>query len=816
MPKQLDTIYQLIEHFLRELDNSMNQEADSVLFNDTTLVNDNSFIVSMKEELSKVENEEIANLLKEKLAQFEGKTKLFDKQSTLLEMESIINQYNKDLNNETPVIDETPSEKEVTFEEWEKRYNDLDKKIDAVFESFSKTSDVNVDRHIEKLETELKSLDKIKDADLIKEYEGQIETAKLSKVSTDDLFKTISQESKAVSDFVFAKNLEKRKIEREMAALRDEMKINTEEYFQLNSKYNALDRTLKSIKEYDFASKYEELKKKVYNYIDNNKVNINSSSNSNVNNNSISDTNSNPNPDPETKEEEKGENKPKPVSDDSFAGMFESLKNSIDESLPDDVINNIVKNLNDIMDKIYSEDQEKFERALKDAKTVEEKIKVIDNRIEEIKAYKDLYTSTNAKVNEILTNEYNKIGQDIEEKFAKSKLNGEYCFKKYEAIKESINYIKENVKTDPTIDLQFDILMEDLDDLLDNDLATDDMWLEKYDMFAEGFGLDKGKLNPYVNARIKLKHPDLDLSNLKVNKNTKGDNLDNDEPSEDEEKENTDDKKNKDEIPKKKRRKVIKKEKKGMKEWFKKHPKAKWVALGLTLAAAGLPALAIPVMMTSSALWGVLGGSGPICSALHTMNMALSKVAAFGAFKFVPETGLYTLGGAAGAKALYTAAGAKLLTAAEAVVGAGGIGAVVVNKVKKLINKVKDGKSKEDEEPIEAEVLESTPELEEANEPLELAEPEVKEDSKAPDVIDESEEEISKEEEQFIPPYGEEEPIQKDAMYSEGEVVDKVAKKFMSMGQPEEKAYEMAQQIAANGMKVPQADNSLDMPTKHL
>ena len=53
MPKQLDTIYQLIEHFLRELDNSMNQEADSVLFNDTTLVNDNSFIVSMKEELKK-------------------------------------------------------------------------------------------------------------------------------------------------------------------------------------------------------------------------------------------------------------------------------------------------------------------------------------------------------------------------------------------------------------------------------------------------------------------------------------------------------------------------------------------------------------------------------------------------------------------------------------------------------------------------------------------------------------------------------------------------------------------------------------------
>ncbi len=127
-----------------------------------------------------------------------------------------------------------------------------------------------------------------------------------------------------------------------------------------------------------------------------------------------------------------------------------------------------------------------------------------------------------------------------------------------------------------------------------------------------------------------------------------------------------------------KKRNKVKSMIKNTKNWAKEHPVLATIAVGLAVTLGSQLALS-GLMMVNSTLWSVLGGTGPACSALHSVNMALSKIVGFGAFKFT-EAGTYTLAGKTGALALYSGVGANLTTAALSL---GGIGKLIANKFKK-------------------------------------------------------------------------------------------------------------------------------------
>jgi len=91
----------------------------------------------------------------------------------------------------------------------------------------------------------------------------------------------------------------------------------------------------------------------------------------------------------------------------------------------------------------------------------------------------------------------------------------------------------------------------------------------------------------------------------------------------------------------------------------------------------------------NSTLWSVLGGTGSACAKLHSINMALSKIVGFGAFKFT-EAGTYALAGKTGALALYSGVGAKLTSAVLGLTGIGGLGKLIANKIRKNKEKEKE------------------------------------------------------------------------------------------------------------------------------
>ena len=126
-------------------------------------------------------------------------------------------------------------------------------------------------------------------------------------------------------------------------------------------------------------------------------------------------------------------------------------------------------------------------------------------------------------------------------------------------------------------------------------------------------------------------------------------------------------------------------------DWAHKHPVLATIALGLALTSS-VPVVSSGLMMINSSLWAAIGGKGALASILHSINLGLSKIAGLGMFGYDAAAGTYNLAGIAGARALYSAVGAKLTTAA---LGLGLIGKKVANK----INKRKEKEIIEEKEP---------------------------------------------------------------------------------------------------------------------
>lgn len=149
-------------------------------------------------------------------------------------------------------------------------------------------------------------------------------------------------------------------------------------------------------------------------------------------------------------------------------------------------------------------------------------------------------------------------------------------------------------------------------------------------------------------------------------------------------------------------------------EWFKKHPKAKLVAIGLALLVTS-PFLAQGIMMINSTAWHVFNAlpGSPLCGLLNSINKGLSVFARFGSFSYSEASGLYTLGGAAGAQAMYTSVGAALYTA----LGALGVKRLLKNKTSK--EPIPKEPTIENPEPEKVDDKENTPE----NDPKKEKEP---------------------------------------------------------------------------------------------
>ena len=137
-----------------------------------------------------------------------------------------------------------------------------------------------------------------------------------------------------------------------------------------------------------------------------------------------------------------------------------------------------------------------------------------------------------------------------------------------------------------------------------------------------------------------------------------------------------------------KKRNKVKSMVKNTMDWAKEHPLLATIAIGLAVTLGSQIALS-GVMMLNSTLWSVLGGTGSACAKLHSINMALSKIVGFGAFKFT-EAGTYALAGKTGALALYSDVGAKLTSAVLGLTGIGGLGKLIANKIRKKKEKDKE------------------------------------------------------------------------------------------------------------------------------
>ena len=143
-----------------------------------------------------------------------------------------------------------------------------------------------------------------------------------------------------------------------------------------------------------------------------------------------------------------------------------------------------------------------------------------------------------------------------------------------------------------------------------------------------------------------------------------------------------------------------------IKNWMKEH-KLVTIALGLALAGGTLMLIPQTHMMINSVLWLIgqkLGFSAASLTTLNGINQALAKTVKGGKFAFNAASGMYTLGGAAGAKALYTSGAAKLVGALEGILVGGSIGAGITAAVKAIKNKIKNKKQgKEEKIPLEIE-----------------------------------------------------------------------------------------------------------------
>jgi len=333
---------------------------------------------------------------------------------------------------------------------------------------------------------------------------------------------------------------------------------------------------------------------------------------------------------------------------------IEKLIENIDpENMTPEQIQQIIEKVEEFIMMIYDKEQLEFENDLKKLTTVDDKIEMVAKRERDIVNYCDYMKHDDQKINDLLFKNSRSLMEKIATKYRESKLKGEYCWKEVESITQSKNYINSVIGDREDLIQQFSVLIDNMKNLIKSPTKKEYKdWQSGMTEFAKQTGLEPEKMTPYLTANAKLIN-----DKLSVDKefNIVGLNLE------------------------KNRRKVTKVEPKGkVKEFFKRHPALKLIAVGLAVGLAsqlGLGAL----MMINSSLWTVLGGQGAICSALHAINLGLSKVVGGSLFKFT-TAGTYTFLGQTGALNLYSAVGAKITTA---LAGLGGIGAAIANKIKK-------------------------------------------------------------------------------------------------------------------------------------
>lgn len=176
-------------------------------------------------------------------------------------------------------------------------------------------------------------------------------------------------------------------------------------------------------------------------------------------------------------------------------------------------------------------------------------------------------------------------------------------------------------------------------------------------------------------------------------------------------------------------------------EWFKKHPIVRILAIGLAILAT-LPLTAQPIMMVFSTLWHLCNTSiifKPLCPLFHGLNVGLAPFVKGGKFAFdLAGSGLYTLGGASGAQAMYTAAQAAIFTALSSL---GVAGAIIARKLRK---KMKDPEPTP-ENPIPEEPTPKEPTPEEDKEKNKEKDNEKGKDGYNPELTDEQIEELKAE-----------------------------------------------------------------------
>lgn len=357
----------------------------------------------------------------------------------------------------------------------------------------------------------------------------------------------------------------------------------------------------------------------------------------------------------------------------TFDAAIEAIKDKLNpELLTPEAIKDLIDKMVQLVILKYEKEQALFEKELSEAKTVSEKLQIIDKREVSLIRYIQLMSHESKEIDELLSAKRTEVANFVNTSYETAKRDGEYCWKESKAIKESIRYIQSVLGNDKDWNPQFQTLMENMEEIIKNpDQEQYENWRAGMQQFAERLKLNPDKMLPYVNARAKVINPAVSVDNefnihgLNLdNSKTKGEGNDLPVP------------------PRKPRRKVTKVE--DAKGFFKKHPKLKMIAIGLGILLGSQLGLA-GLMMINSALWTTLGGQGAICGLLHTINLALSKIVGVGLFQFT-QAGTYTFLGKSGALALYSAVGAKLTAAAAAL---GGIGAVIAKKIKNKNEKKK-------------------------------------------------------------------------------------------------------------------------------
>ena len=397
---------------------------------------------------------------------------------------------------------------------------------------------------------------------------------------------------------------------------------------------------------------------------------------------------------PKSNEENPQDTEEEPIEEETndykynYEEAIEKLKESLIPELTDEEFELIAQKIDKLIVLLYNKEQNEFEEQLRNANGVVNKIKLIEKREQRIKEYADLYNHNNEKINERLKAHKEIVIPRLTNGYKTSKNNGEYCWREFENVYDAILYLLNRLENNKEIQDEFNSLYIEMLDIIKNpDEEKYNDWRVKMIAFANNNSLDSDKLAIYLTAEAKEINNGLSVDNefningLNFNK-TKVE-----EP-----------------VKKKNRLKVV--AKKAWK-WVKEH-KLVSIAIGLALVGGTLMLIPQTHMMINSALWmagNKLGFSASSLAKLNGLNQALSKTVAGGKFAYNAASGMYTLGGAAGAEALYTTAGAKLVGALEGLLVGGAVGTGLAATIKSIAQNIKNKKANKEKEVEEEKIV---------------------------------------------------------------------------------------------------------------